>query len=75
MRKARARKDSIWTLHKDSFFTIFETLMKDDQSIETRVAALKATICYIQSVTDEKILSQFKKLLGLMFAIIVDSLK
>ena len=62
-------------LHKDSFFTIFETLMKDDQSIETRVAALKATICYIQSVTDEKILSQFKKLLGLMFAIIVDSLK
>jgi len=49
--------------------------MKDQESIETRVAALKATICYLQSVNDEKILTQFKKLLSQMFAIIVESLK
>ena len=33
--------------HKESFFTIFETLMKEAEAIETRVAALKATVCYL----------------------------
>lgn len=30
--------------------------MKEEQSIETRVASLKATVCYLQSIGDEKIL-------------------
>ena len=33
--------------HGDSFFTIFEALMKEVESIETRVAAFKATVCYL----------------------------
>ena len=48
--------------------------MKEEESIETRVASLKATVCYLQSIGDEKVLEQFKKLLNPMFAIIVQSL-
>lgn len=63
------------TTHKESFFAIFESLMKEGEAVETRVAAFKATVCYLQSVTDEKITADFKKLLPGMFAIVVDSLK
>lgn len=49
--------------------------MQDSEQIETRVASLKATACFLQSVTDEKILAKFKTLQKQMLAIIVDSLK
>lgn len=63
------------SVHNDSFFTIFESNMQDSEQIETRVASLKATACFLQSVSDEKILTKFKTLQKQMLAIIVDSLK
>jgi len=36
--------------------------MQESEQVETRVASLKATACFLQSVSDEKILVKFKTL-------------
>jgi len=63
------------TAHKDGFYSIFEQNMRETEKIETRVAALKATACFLQSLGDEQILATFKSLQKPMLAIIVDSFK
>jgi hypothetical protein len=61
--------------HNEGFFTIFETNMKASEEIATRVSALKATACFIQSVTDNKTIAKFKTLQKSMLEIIVSSLQ
>ena len=49
--------------------------MQDSEHVETRVASLKAAACFLQSVSDDKILAKFKTLQKQMLAVVVDSLK
>jgi hypothetical protein len=42
--------------YKDSFYSIFEQTLKDGD-MKVRVAGLKASITFLNSITDEKIVN------------------
>ena len=60
--------------YKDSFYTIFEKSMQD-QNVSVRVAALRATASFLLSIENKQILEQFKPLTQVLLDTTVDALK
>jgi hypothetical protein len=60
--------------HKDSFFTIFQKSMADE-NIKVKVAAQRALISFLLSVEDQAILAQFKSLTQSILDTTVEALK
>ena len=60
--------------YKDSFYTIFEKSMQD-QNVSVRVAALRATASFLLSIENKQILEQFKPLTQTLLDTTVDALK
>jgi hypothetical protein len=66
--------DEQLTNFKDSFYQIFDKSMQD-QNIQVRVAALRATASFLLSIENKDILNQFKSLTQIMLNTTVDALK
>ena len=62
------------TVHKDSFMSIFSSMLQD-KDVSVRVAALKATTSFLTSIDDSDLALSYASVLPTLLSTVVDSLK